>query len=98
MNSLVHLVATAAPSSTPVPSSYRDPKTPVAGHDRDRHAPAPLILQHGAEQPAGDEGGHEDVQQQRTMSLRWQVRWDRDSGRWFAFVLLACAVVSCNRL
>jgi hypothetical protein len=22
-----------------------------------------------------------------------QVRWDRDSGRWFAFVLLACAVV-----
>jgi hypothetical protein len=27
-----------------------------------------------------------------------QVRWDRDSGRWFAFVLLACAVVCCNRL
>jgi hypothetical protein len=23
---------------------------------------------------------------------RLQVRWDRDSGRWFAFVLLACAV------
>jgi IS5 family transposase len=29
---------------------------------------------------------------------RLQVRWDRDSGRWFAFVLLACAVVCCNRL
>jgi transposase len=29
---------------------------------------------------------------------RLQVRWDRDSGRWFAFVLLACALVCCNRL
>jgi IS5 family transposase len=29
---------------------------------------------------------------------RLQVRWDRDSGRWFAFVLLACAVVGFNRL
>jgi transposase len=28
---------------------------------------------------------------------RLQVRWDRDAGRWFAFVLLACAVVCCNR-
>jgi IS5 family transposase len=28
---------------------------------------------------------------------RLQVRWDRDSGRWFAFVLLACAVVCFNR-
>jgi IS5 family transposase len=27
---------------------------------------------------------------------RLQVRWDRDSGRWFAFVLLACAVVCFN--
>jgi hypothetical protein len=26
------------------------------------------------------------------------MRWDRDSGRWFAFVLLACAVVCFNRL
>jgi transposase len=29
---------------------------------------------------------------------RLQVRWDRDSGRWFAFVLLACAVVCFNWL
>ena len=29
---------------------------------------------------------------------RLQVRWDRDSGRWFAFVLLACADVCFNRL
>jgi transposase len=29
---------------------------------------------------------------------RLEVRWDRDSGRWFAFVLLACAVVCFNRL
>jgi transposase len=29
---------------------------------------------------------------------RLQVRWDRDSGRWFALVLVACAVVCCNRL
>jgi hypothetical protein len=26
------------------------------------------------------------------------VRWDRDAGRWFAFVLVACAVVGFNRL
>jgi transposase len=29
---------------------------------------------------------------------RLGVRWDRDSGRWFAFVLVACAVVCFNRL
>jgi hypothetical protein len=29
---------------------------------------------------------------------RLQVRWDRDAGRWFAFVLLARAVVCFNRL
>jgi IS5 family transposase len=29
---------------------------------------------------------------------RLQVRWDRDSGRWFALLLLACAVVCFNRL
>ena len=29
---------------------------------------------------------------------RLQVRWDRDSGRWFAFVLVACAMVCFNRL
>jgi transposase len=29
---------------------------------------------------------------------RLQVRWDRDAGRWFAFVLVACAVIRFNRL
>jgi hypothetical protein len=29
---------------------------------------------------------------------RLQVRWDRDAGRWFAFVLVTCAVVCFNRL
>jgi Transposase DDE domain len=29
---------------------------------------------------------------------RLRVRWDRDAGRWFAFVLVACAVVCFNRL
>jgi IS5 family transposase len=29
---------------------------------------------------------------------RLQVRWDRDAGRWFAFVLLACALTCHNRL
>jgi IS5 family transposase len=29
---------------------------------------------------------------------RLQVRWDRDSGRWFGFVLVACAMVCFNRL
>jgi transposase len=28
---------------------------------------------------------------------RLQVRWARDSGRFFAFVLVACAVICCNR-
>jgi transposase len=28
---------------------------------------------------------------------RLQVRWDRDAGRWFALVLVACAVICCNR-
>jgi transposase len=27
-----------------------------------------------------------------------EVRWDRDSGRWFAFMLVACALVCFNRL
>jgi len=26
------------------------------------------------------------------------VRWDRDTGRWFALVLLACSVLCFNRL
>jgi IS5 family transposase len=29
---------------------------------------------------------------------RLQVRWDRDAGRWFSFVLVACALVCFNRL
>jgi IS5 family transposase len=29
---------------------------------------------------------------------RLQVRWDQDSVRWFAFVLLACALVCFNQL
>jgi len=29
---------------------------------------------------------------------RLAVRWDRDSGRWFGFVLLACALVCFKRL
>lgn len=29
---------------------------------------------------------------------RLQVHWDRDSGRFFAFVLVACALVCFNRL
>ena len=29
---------------------------------------------------------------------RLHVRWDRDAGQWFAFVLVACAVVCFNRL
>ena len=29
---------------------------------------------------------------------RLQMRWERDAGRWFALVLVACAVVCVNRL
>jgi hypothetical protein len=31
------------------------------------------------------------------LAAAW-IRWDRDSGRWFAFVPVACAVVCFNRL
>jgi hypothetical protein len=31
-------------------------------------------------------------------SRRLQIRWDRGSERWFAFVLLACALICFNRL
>jgi hypothetical protein len=31
------------------------------------------------------------------LAAAW-MRWDRDSGRWFAFVPVACAVVCFNRL
>jgi hypothetical protein len=34
----------------------------------------------------------------RSCFRRLQVRWDRDAGRWFAFVLVACALTCCNRL
>jgi transposase len=29
---------------------------------------------------------------------RLAIRWDRDAGRYFALVLLACALICCNRL
>jgi hypothetical protein len=43
------------------------------------------------------------VKVERTLSWRscfrrLQVPWDRDSGRCFAFVLVACALVCCKRL
>ena len=31
------------------------------------------------------------------LAAAW-VRWDRDSERWFAFVLVACAIVGFNCL
>jgi Transposase DDE domain len=34
----------------------------------------------------------------RSCYRRLAVRWDRGSQRFFAFVLLACALVCCNRL
>jgi transposase len=34
----------------------------------------------------------------RSCYRRLAVRWDRGSERFFAFVLLACALVCCNRL
>ena len=33
----------------------------------------------------------------RPFDDKLQVRWDRDAGRFFAFVLLGCALVCCNR-
>jgi Putative transposase of IS4/5 family (DUF4096) len=39
--------------------------------------------------------GHDRLGQ---ATLPAALRWDRDSDRWFAFALLACAVVCFNRL
>jgi hypothetical protein len=47
--------------------------------------------------------GAASVEGERSLSWlscfwRLQVRWERDSGRWFAFVLVACVLVCFNRL
>ena len=47
--------------------------------------------------------GHHRWKVERALSWlscfrRLHVRWDRDAGQWFAFVLVACAVVCFNRL
>ena len=52
---------------------------------------------------AGDPVGCHHWKFERSLSWlscfgRLQVRWDRDSGRWFAFVLLACALVCLSWL
>jgi IS5 family transposase len=61
----------------------------------------PRIARRGVESSA--RFGHHRWKVERSLSWlscwrRLAVRWDRDSGRWFAFVLLACAVVCFQRL
>jgi IS5 family transposase len=61
----------------------------------------PRIARRGVESSARL-GRHRWKVEQLLSWLSWwrrlAVRWDRDSGRWFAFVLLAGAVVCLNRL
>ena len=66
-----------------------------------RRGITPRIARRGAESSA--RLGRHRWKIERSLSWlscwrRLQVRWDRDSGRFFAFVLLACAVVCFNRL
>ena len=61
----------------------------------------PRIARRGMESPT--RLGRHRWRIERTLSWlscyrRPGVRWDRDSGRWFALVLLACSVVCFNRL
>ena len=66
-----------------------------------RRAIRPRIARRGVE--SSSKLGRHRWKVERSLSWlscwrRLQVRWDRDSGRWFAFVLVACAVVCFNRL
>jgi transposase len=61
----------------------------------------PRIARRGIESSAGL--GRQRWRVERALSWlscfrQLQVRWDRHSGRWFAFVLLACALVCFKRL
>jgi transposase len=61
----------------------------------------PRIARHGIESSA--RLGRHRWKVERALSWlgcwrRLQVRWDRDSGRFFALVLVACALVCFNRL
>jgi IS5 family transposase len=66
-----------------------------------RHGIRPRIARRGVE--SSTRLGRHRWKVERSLSWlscfrRLGVRWDRDAGRWFAFVLLACAVVCFNRL
>jgi len=66
-----------------------------------RHGIIPRIARRGVESSA--RLGRHRWRVERSLSWlscfrRLQVRWDRDSGRWFALVLLARAMVCFNRL
>jgi transposase len=59
------------------------------------------IARRGVESPA--RLGRQRWKVERALSWlscfrRLQVRWDHDAGRWFAFVLVACALTCYNRL
>jgi transposase len=61
----------------------------------------PRIVRRGVESSA--RLGRQRWKAERALSWlscfrRLQVRWDRDAGRWFAFVLVACALTCVNRL
>jgi transposase len=61
----------------------------------------PRIARRGIESSARLGRHRWKVERSLSWLSRWRrlgVRWDRDSGRWFAFVLLACARVCFNRL
>jgi hypothetical protein len=74
---------------------------PVCRQVLRRRGIIPRIARRGVESPT--RLGRHRWKVERALSWlscfrRLQVRWDRDAGRWFAFVLVACAVVCFNRL
>jgi transposase len=98
------------PVRTPAGQRHTRPAKVYADKGYDSHANRIYLRQRGIRPRIARRGvessarlGHHRWKVERSLSWlscwrRLAVRWDRDSGRWFAFVLLACAVVCFKRL
>jgi transposase len=94
----------ASLDSMSVRAKHGGPRWRKSGRSRQAWVQAPPGLR-GA-RAAADRGGHRRQYRWRVERVlswlscwrRLQVRWDRSSERWFAFVLLACALTCFKRL
>jgi IS5 family transposase len=98
------------PIRTPTGQRRRRPGKVHADKGYDRHANRAYLRRRGITARIARRGielstrlGRHRWRVERSLSWlscfrRLQVRWDRDSGRWFAFVLLACALICFKRL